>query len=337
MQAKITVVGLGSGDENQLTLGVLRKLQQAGRLYLRTADHPVVPYLTEQCPDWQSFDELYESSATFESVYETIAERLIAEAQQTGGDIEIVYAVPGHPLVAEYTVQLLRERCPRHGIALQLLGGESFLDQAFLSFGFDPIEGFQLFDGSQFEQIRIDPRKHSLIAQVYDVFTASEVKLGLMEHFPDDYPVYAGYALGVEGEQRIVELPLYELDRQEQYGNLLLIWVPRTVQPDIVNRSFEHLWGQIANASESRNTPTNSSSAANLKDSATKLAAALASDDPESMQSLIADLLLHLLILVRNEENVGSFTLTDIVRDLNQHLNQRLNKRFGRDHADPNV
>jgi tetrapyrrole methylase family protein/MazG family protein len=326
MQPKITVVGLGSGDENQLTLGVLRKLQQAGCLYLRTADHPVVPYLTGQCPDWQSFDELYESSATFDSVYEAIAERLIAEAQQTGGDIEIVYAVPGHPLVAEYTVQLLRERCPRHGIDLQLLGGESFLDQAFLSFGFDPIEGFQLLDGSQFEQARIDPRKHSLIAQVYDVFTASEVKLGLMEHFPDDYPIYAGYALGVEGEQRIARLPLYELDRQEQYGNLLLIWVPRTEQPDIVNRSFQHLWNQIANmpVSTLANTPTTLPSPANLADSATKLAAAMAADDPDAMQRLVSNLLLHLLTFVRSEENNGSFTFADIVCELNQRLNQRL-------------
>jgi tetrapyrrole methylase family protein/MazG family protein len=330
MQAKITVVGLGSGDETQLTLGVLRKLQQAGRLFLRTADHPVVPYLNEQCPGWHSFDELYEASATFESVYEAIAERLIAEARQADRESgDIVYAVPGHPLVAEYTVQLLRERCPRQGIALQLLGGESFLDQAFLSFGFDPIDGFQLFDGSDFEQVRIDPRKHSLIAQIYDVFTASEVKLGLMEHFPHDYPVYAGYSLGVEGEQRIAHLPLYELDRQKQYGNLLLVWVPRTERMDIANRSFQHLLDQIANAAASTliNTSPNRLSPSSLKDTAAKLSAALATDDPDAVQLLAGDLLLQLLRLVHSEENIGSFSFADIVCALNERLN--------REHAAP--
>jgi tetrapyrrole methylase family protein/MazG family protein len=318
MQAKITVVGLGSGDENQLTLGVFRKLQQAARLYLRTADHPVTPFLTEQCPQWLSFDELYETSATFESVYEAIVERLIAEARNSND--EIVYAVPGHPFVAEYTVQLLRQRCPEQGIALHLLGGESFLDQAFLGFGFDPIEGFQLFDGSHFEQARIDPHKHSLIAQVYDVLTASEVKLGLMEHFPDDYPIYAGYSLGIEGEQHIVRLPLYELDRRKQYGNLLLIWVPCTERTDIVNRSFGHLWNQIANAGDSLPGPP----PVHLTDLAVKLAEAQATDDPDAMQRLSADLLLQLLTLVRQEENSGSFTLTDIVSTLNERLDREL-------------
>ncbi|AEI46082.1 hypothetical protein [Paenibacillus mucilaginosus] len=48
-QAQLTVVGLGTGDENQLTLGVWRKLEAAsGRgdaIFLRTKEHPMVSML----------------------------------------------------------------------------------------------------------------------------------------------------------------------------------------------------------------------------------------------------------------------------------------------------
>ena len=50
---------------------------------------------------FESFDDIYEDNATFEEVYETIVNELIQRAQFE----DIVYAVPGHPRVAETTTQ----------------------------------------------------------------------------------------------------------------------------------------------------------------------------------------------------------------------------------------
>ncbi|MDQ0918670.1 uncharacterized protein YabN with tetrapyrrole methylase and pyrophosphatase domain [Paenibacillus sp. V4I5] len=135
---QITVLGLGTGDEDQLTLGVWKKLQVAAKeqavLYLRTLDHPMVQMLdTNQIP-YQTFDENYLAHQTFEQVYESIAEALIQSAKTQSS--EVIYAVPGHPMVAEYTVQLLKQRCPSEGISLQIIGGESFLDQGVSTFWF---------------------------------------------------------------------------------------------------------------------------------------------------------------------------------------------------------
>src|SRR4051794_34313182 len=110
MTIAITIVGLGSGDENQLTLGVWKRLQN-NRLYLRTEQHPVVSWLREQNVSFQSFDYLYEAKSSFPEVYDAIAEVLMDTVIHIGH--EIVYAVPGHPMVAESTIQLLRERCPQ--------------------------------------------------------------------------------------------------------------------------------------------------------------------------------------------------------------------------------
>src|SRR5690606_22057011 len=108
MRKKMKVIGLGAGDFEQLTIGAFRTLKNAEKLFLRTEEHPVVSRFQEEGIKYQSFDEIYEQYDQFSEVYEEIVERLLKEAQ----DHSIVYAVPGHPLVAEKTVQLLLEKAP---------------------------------------------------------------------------------------------------------------------------------------------------------------------------------------------------------------------------------
>ena len=56
-----------------------------------------------------SYDELYERADSFEELYATIADDLVALALSRG-DHEVLYVVPGSPVVAERTVELLRLR-----------------------------------------------------------------------------------------------------------------------------------------------------------------------------------------------------------------------------------
>jgi tetrapyrrole methylase family protein/MazG family protein len=140
----ITILGLGAGELEQLTLGVYRSIQRASHLYLRTKEHPVVKDLEEEGIAYTSFDDIYEAHDSFEQVYETIAETLLTKAKEQ----EIIYAVPGHPLVAERTVQLLLEKGQAAGIRVRVEGGQSFLDPLFASLKIEPIEGFQLVDAT---------------------------------------------------------------------------------------------------------------------------------------------------------------------------------------------
>jgi len=111
--SSITVVGLGSGGEDQLTLGILKALEQASVRYVRTADHPAVADLKRRAIVFESFDRIYEKHDAFEDVYEAIADELLSAAAARPGE-SVLYAVPGHPMVAERAVQLLRERAPAH-------------------------------------------------------------------------------------------------------------------------------------------------------------------------------------------------------------------------------
>lgn len=336
-QPQITVVGLGTGDENQLTLGVWRKLEAAGArggaIFLRTREHPMVAMLDHHGLRYETFDAVYEAHEGFDAVYEQIASQLIERAKAANSG-EVLYAVPGHPMVAERTVQLLRERCPAEGVLLTLMGGESFLDQAFLRLGFDPIEGFQLLDGTSLTAGGLNPQLHTLIGQVYDVYTASDVKLTLMELYPDDYPVIVGHALGVAGEERVREVPLYELDRVEGYGNLSLVWIPRTDREDVRSRTFTRLHEIVAILRSPEGCPwdreqTHQSLRKNLIEEAYEVLETIDEDDPDHMREELGDLLLQIMLHSQIEAEDGTFTVFDVIRELNEKLIRRHPHVFG--------
>lgn len=125
MSAAITVVGLGSGNPDRLTVGILKTMQQASKVYVRTMSHPVIQALGGLGIQAESFDHVYEAHDSFPEVYESIASALMNLAKAAEDDRGIVYAVPGHPMVAEATVRLLRERCPEQQVSLSVLGGRA--------------------------------------------------------------------------------------------------------------------------------------------------------------------------------------------------------------------
>ncbi|MFE0560188.1 nucleoside triphosphate pyrophosphohydrolase [Paenibacillus sp. NPDC058910] len=338
MSASITVVGLGSGNPDRLTIGIIKTMQRASKVYVRTLSHPVIAALNEFQIHPESFDHVYEAHDTFPEVYESIASALINLAKAAEDDRELVYAVPGHPMVAEATVRLLRERCPGEHVTLTVLGGESFLDEAFVRLGFDPIEGFQLLDAAELRASVIQPQLHTLIGQVYDMFTASEVKLALMELYPDEYPIIVGHALGVEGEEVIQRVPLYELDRIDGYGNLSLVYVPRSDDSLLRQRTFARLHEIVGILRSPEGCPwdreqTHESIRKNLIEETYEVLETIDEDDPEHMQEELGDLLLQIMLHSQMEEELGTFTVYDVIQALNDKLIFRHPHVFGESSA----
>ncbi|REK69226.1 nucleoside triphosphate pyrophosphohydrolase [Paenibacillus paeoniae] len=335
----IVIVGLGSGDPDQLTLGIWRRLQAAKRVFVRTEHHPVVALLQEDGINYTSFDSLYEQHDSFPEVYEGITARLLQEAKEGEGassssDESILYAVPGHPMVAERTVQLLRERCAAEGVELTVLGGESFLDAAFASLGIDPIEGFSLLDAAELKASLLQPELHTVIGQVYDAFTASDVKLALMERYPEDYTVIIGHALGVRGQEQVISVPIYELDRNQDYGNLSIIYVPRSEDPDLRNRTFERLHEIVAILRSPEGCPwdreqTHQSIRKNFIEELYEALEAIDNDDPNGMQEEFGDVILQVMLHSQMEEEVGAFSVYDVIQTLNEKLIFRHPHVFG--------
>lgn len=329
-EATVTVVGLGSGHPDQLTLGVWKIIQQKKKLYVRTRTHDVVAWLEDEGIEIIAFDDAYDRFTDFPAVYRYIVDQLLATARQDG---EVLYGVPGHPMVAEATVQLLREASKQGNIDLRILGGESFLDQAFTKLGIDPVNGFQFVDGAELDASRLDFRLHTIVTQVYDSLTASEVKLSLMDRLPDDTSVVVAHRLGLEGEL-IERVPLYELDRLKHNGNWTMVWIPALSEQPDENRSFDRLHEIVQHLRSPEGCPwdreqTHRSIRKNLIEETYELLEAIDEDDVDGMCEELGDILMQVMLHAQMEEEQGTFDVYDVIEQLVEKLIRRHPHVFG--------
>lgn len=334
---KISIIGLGAGDLKQMPLGVFEKLSHAKQVFLRTEKHPVVDELKKREIPIQSFDEIYLAKETFPDVYETISDQLIEQVM--GSEDEILYAVPGHPMVAEKTTQWLLKKGLENGIAVEVIGGQSFLDAMFTALKIDPVEGFALLDGLTLKASDINLRLHLIITQVYDQLSASEVKLTLMEVLPDEYPITLVVAAGVEGEQQIHTMPLYELDHLQGTFNLAAIYVPPVRDENLLNRQFSQLREIIRILRSPEGCPwdreqTHQSIRKNLVEETYEVLETIDDNDMDAMCEEIGDLLMQVMLHAQIAEDEGDFTVEDVIFGLNEKLIRRHPHVFGEVQAD---
>lgn len=326
---KIRILGLGAGDLEQLPLGVYRALKNASPLYLRTKEHPVVKELEQEGLVFTSFDSTYEKHEQFQAVYEEICSNLL-EAAEKG---EITYVVPGHPLVAEQTVQLLLEKGPNKGVTIEIGGGQSFLDALIQAMKIDPIEGFQLLDGTSLKRNEIEVKQHLIIGQVYDQFVASEVKLALMDILPYDYDTYIVTAAGSKAE-RIKKVPLYELDREVELNNLTSVYIPPVKDETILYKRFAKIREIIAELRGPNGCPwdkkqTHESLKKYLIEEAYELIEAINEDDIDHIIEELGDVLLQVLLHAQIGEDDGFFSIDDVIEGLSDKMIRRHPHVFG--------
>ena len=335
--ARIVVVGLGAGDEESLSLGVHRLLKEGKPVFLRTKQIPVADWLIREGISFTSFDDVYESNHDFDSVYDQIASRLLQVAQEHS---TVIYAVPGHPMVAERTVRLLLEQGAGQEVEIDVRGGSiSFLDSFFACLKVDPIEGFQLVNGTDFVSESINPQHHLLVAQVYSRFVASEVKLTLMDLYPDDHPVKIVTACGVEKLERITDVPLYELDREEHFNDLSSVYIPPLTKEEDLYPRFEYLKEVIRYLRSPEGCPwdrkqTHESLRPYLLEEAYEFLEAVEEKDSEAMAEELGDVLLQVMLHAQIASEEGTFDVHDVIRHLNAKMIRRHPHVFGTLKAD---
>jgi tetrapyrrole methylase family protein / MazG family protein len=325
----IYIFGLGAGDIEQLPLGVYRKLKTASPLFLRTKEHPVAKELQEEGISFTSFDFIYEKHEQFAEVYQEITAILLEQAKKS----DIFYAVPGHPLVAEKTVQLLLEAERRNECRVVIEGGQSFLDALFTALKIDPIEGFQLMDATSFQGDEWSLTKHTIFCQVYDSFIASDVKLTLMEQLPDDYPVYIVTAAGSK-EEKVTKVPLYELDRVATLNNLTIVYVPPVRDEKLLYHRFETLRRVIATLRGPNGCPwdrkqTHASLKRYLLEETYELFEAIDDHDDDHMIEELGDVLLQVMLHAQIGEDEGMFSIDDVIRGITEKMIRRHPHVFG--------
>ena len=220
----IKIVGLGPGAKEALTIGTVWELEKCKNIFLRTEKHPTVDYLEEKNINFNTYDNIYETMESFDEVYMNIAKDLIEKHNELG---DLVYAVPGHPLVAEKSVFNLIDECKKNNIEYKVIPAVSFIDAMMESLMIDPIEGLKVIDAFDINNVILDKRIGTVITQVYNPLIASEVKLKLLEQYNDETEIFYVRAAGIEGQESIRKIPLYELDMQEDIDYLTSIYIPK--------------------------------------------------------------------------------------------------------------
>jgi len=336
MKSKITIVGLGAGDENQLTLGIYKRLKEVHSIYLRTKIHPVVSFLDEEGIEYQTFDYLYDTLTEYDRVYQEIARIVIEQAKK---EKDLIYAVPGHPMVAEKSVQYILHHTENQDVEVEVLGGESFLDAFFSSLKIDPVEGFLFLNGETMGREDLDPTKHMIVSQVYDQWVASDVKLTLMEFYPDDWPITIASNLGIQGKEVIKEVLLYEMDRNsEDYHHLSSIFIRKTDSPKVLHSCFSKL-AQVIEILRSPNgcpwdrAQTHQSIRKNLIEEMYEVLETIDQLDMDHMREELGDVLLQVMLHSQIASEEGYFNVYDVVKQLNDKLVRRHPHVFGDENA----
>jgi tetrapyrrole methylase family protein/MazG family protein len=269
----------------------------------------------------ESFDDIYDSTGDFQIIYRTIVERVLEAARQA----DVVYAVPGDPLVGEATVKMLRERCGDEGIPCDLVPGISFIEPILHLLGVDAVDGLQIFDAltlAMGHHPPLNPDLPALLAQVYSRQAASELKLTLMNQYADDFRVALIHRAGVGG---IVEwLPLFAIDRSDQIDHLTSLYVP----PLGGMSSFEQFQEVIAHLRAPEGCPwdrkqTHLTLRRYLLEEAYEVLDALDAEDTDALSEELGDLLLQIGLHVQIAVDDGEFHMTDVIRALNAKLIRR--------------
>lgn len=323
----IHIVGLGPGSKQQLSIQAYEMLLQEQTVYVRTADHPLIQELVVEGVNIKSFDHIYEQELSFDRVYENIVKHLLDLVSKK----DILYAVPGHPMVAEQTVQLLLEKAPKQ---VRLVSSHSFLDEMFTTLRIDPNDGFLLLDGTALDAQRLNPHLHVLISQIYAPLIASDVKISLMDVYPDEYRVKLIINAGMKESEQVQELPLYELDHHFQTSNLTTLYVPPATDEAVLNRQFATSRSIFRTLRGDQGCPwdkqqTHESLKKYAQEEVQELLLAIDEGDVEHIQEELGDVLLQVFLYAQIAEDEGMFNMEDVLQTLNAKMIRRHPHVFG--------
>ena len=327
---RITIVGLGPGGPEYVTQQTIDAIGNVPHRFLRTARHPSAVLV----PGATSFDDIYESADTFADVYAEITERLVAAATEHG---DVLYAVPGSPLVLERSVGRLRDDDRSECTVLPAM---SFLDVAFARLGIDPIESaVRLIDGHEFVTAAAGDRGPMFVAHTHANWVLSDIKLAV-ESATGDEPVVILQRLGTSDEL-VTHTTWAELDRTVEADHLTCIYIPSLGAP--VGGSyvkFHQLARTLREQCPWDREQTHQSLVKYLLEETYEVVDALQAldpDDPSTDTELIeelGDLLYQVEFHATIAEQQGRFSITDIVEGIHDKLVRRHPHVFGSVQAD---
>ena len=322
---RIIVVGLGPGNPSLVTSDTMQAIEKTTHRFLRTTQHPSAS-LVENA---ESFDSVYDAADSFDDVYVTIAQQLLEKAAQHG---EILYAVPGSPLVLERTVSYLRQQSD---VEIVVHPAISFLDEVWRALDIDPIETrVSLVDGHLFATAAAGLTGPLLVAHTHANWVLSEIKLSIEDPDPTTEVVILHH-LGLSDEQ-VIRTTWSEMDRSIEADHLTSLYIPQLRTPVAFELAqFHQLARTLRDQCPWDMEQTHQSLVRYLLEEAYEVVDAISQLDennPTTDDDLIeelGDLLYQIEFHAAIAEEQGRFTMADVARSVHDKLVARHPHVFG--------
>jgi tetrapyrrole methylase family protein / MazG family protein len=328
MTSTITLLGLGPGDPSLLTRQAWEIISSTPEIFLRTVQHPTVAGFPPSI-QIHSFDDLYEQLPSFDYVYAHIIDQVLSLGARPQG---VVYAVPGHPFIAEATCPEIARRARLGGLSVRVIEGLSFIEPTITAPGVDPLPHLAILDALELAEDHVPPFPPDapvLIAQIHSRQVANQVKLTLMETYPDEHLVSLVHAAGTP-QQQVEELPLHAIDLSQSIGLLTSLYLP----PLDKGTSFESFQEIIAHLRAPDGCPwdraqTHQTLRTNLLEETYEALAALDADDPVHMGEEFGDLLLQITLHAQIANEYGEFSIAQVFKGIYDKIIHRHPHVFG--------
>lgn len=316
---KITVVGHGY-EVGQLTFEAAGLLRSGARVILHTERCGCAEWLRNEKIEYETLDALYESCEDFDEHADAAAQRVCDAAQE----YDVVYGVFD---VRDRSVMALLEKNKN----VRVVAGP-------------PVEGalmaraqgaVQMLEASDWESYALSSGRSALIRELDSRELASEVKLKLMEIYPDETAVFVRF-----GDNTTAHTELYNLDRLKGYDHRTCALV--TAEPELANLErfdFDRLKEVIEvllgpNGCPWDRAQTHESLRPYMIEEAYEVVGAIDEDDPYHLYDELGDMLLQVMLHAEIARKHGEFDIGDVITAIGEKMVSRHSHIFGDDTAD---
>ncbi len=330
MKPTITIVPMGPGDPNLLTLQTIDALRKAQRLILRTEQHPVAKWLQEQNIAYVSFDKYYDLFWDFDELNQAIARKLWEEAAKQ----PVTYAVMD--ATSDSSIAAIAAAAPDHGV-IRRQPGVSCSDACMSAV--PPVhltaDGLRVLPALSCSQAVHDPRMPLLITEIDNPALAGDVKLWLGDLYDEEMMV-TFFPSSVNAAQKAIAIPLMDLDRQKHYDHTVSVYLPAVPMAERKRFCFADLVEILAILRGDHGCPwdkeqTHQSLRKYLIEEAYETAAAIDADDPDQIADELGDVLLQIVFHANVAQSHGTFTISDVTTAICRKMIYRHAHIFGTD------
>ena len=316
---KITVIGAG-WTEGELTLNAIEAMKRSDAVVLHTDRCGCAKWLRDNGIPFSSLDALYETCDDFDAHARSAAEAVLEMCSR--GDVAYV--------VSDVRDQSVSCLIARDGAALEILPGPA-VEGALLALARGEA---RLVAASEWEDFHPAAREACLVRELDTRQLASEVKLRLMEAYPEEWNVWL-----LQGETRPASVPLYTLDRLEHYDHRTCLLVPAQREITELERyDFGHLNEILRRLCAPDGCPwdrvqTHASLRTCLLEETYEVIDAIDGEDTDHLYDELGDLLMQVVLHAEIARRHGEFDISDVTTAICRKLISRHTHIYGSDEA----